>query len=371
MKLAVGCEYNRRTRRYFFRHYLPGERGRRSVTRQGRARTEIEARARLREWRDELEAQTTPQPSRGIVPTLREFVASQAWTDTQDLEGLSAGTRRYYDYALRVLVEIVGDTRLDALTAAEVERVGLALQRPRGDRRALASTTARDYAQVLLRVLRAAVEREVLPTLPVTRRVKLPKAAKPTLELTTTETAQLLEALHVSPPLRALVVIDLETGLRKSDLLALTWQQVDWEAGKLSVIQKKTDKPVTLPISKPCREALTWCRDRGVRSVKGVVLLDHRGRPWTDQVLRDAWAAAKKRAGITRRLRLHDLRHSFACALASEGLSLAVIQAALGHTSARSTERYARPTAEAVLDQLRIVQRRREGKNAKAPAGGQ
>src|ERR1019366_602818 len=57
----------------------------------------------------------------------------------------------------------------------------------------------------------------------------------------------------------------------------------------------------------------------------------------------------KALAGITRRLRLHDLRHTFASRLASRGVGLQIIAKALGHRSTRMTERYARPSREAAM----------------------
>jgi hypothetical protein len=57
-------------------------------------------------------------------------------------------------------------------------------------------------------------------------------------------------------------------------------------------------------------------------------------------------------SGITRRCRLNDLRHSFASNLASESLSLLDIRDALGHTTVRMSEGYAKPNEHAV-DRLR------------------
>lgn len=57
---------------------------------------------------------------------------------------------------------------------------------------------------------------------------------------------------------------------------------------------------------------------------------------------------AKGVAGVTRRFRFHDLRHTFGSTLASRGVSLQVIAKALGHASVRMSERYARPSQESL-----------------------
>jgi integrase len=70
--------------------------------------------------------------------------------------------------------------------------------------------------------------------------------------------------------------------------------------------------------------------------------------PFPVETLVRHFTLAKKLAGITRRFRFHDCRHTFASRLASRGVSLQVIQKALGHTSARMSERYARPDEHAL-----------------------
>ena len=55
---------------------------------------------------------------------------------------------------------------------------------------------------------------------------------------------------------------------------------------------------------------------------------------------------AKAIAGITRRFRFHDQRHTFASILATKGINAFTLRDLLGHTSTRTTERYARPSNE-------------------------
>ena len=57
--------------------------------------------------------------------------------------------------------------------------------------------------------------------------------------------------------------------------------------------------------------------------------------------LRGAWERAKLAAGLPGELRLHDLRHSFASALANAGTHLFEICTVLGHTQLSTTTRYA------------------------------
>ena len=68
------------------------------------------------------------------------------------------------------------------------------------------------------------------------------------------------------------------------------------------------------------------------------------GRPYSVTILERYFRLAKRLAGIDRRLRFHDLRHSFASDLASAGVGLQIIQKALGHSTPAMTIRYAKPS---------------------------
>ncbi len=63
------------------------------------------------------------------------------------------------------------------------------------------------------------------------------------------------------------------------------------------------------------------------------------GKPLED--LRRTWTRVKKLAGLPDGLRMHDLRHSFASALANRGIPLNEIGVVLGHTQLSTTQRYA------------------------------
>jgi integrase len=157
---------------------------------------------------------------------------------------------------------------------------------------------------------------------------------------------------------RAFFVVAIETGLRKGDLLNLRWSNVHLKEGWIRVAMQKTGFEATVPISSACAEALRDCRRRAV--VGEYVFLNESNRPLPEIAVKRYFRIAKRLAGITRPFRFHDLRHTFASTLASEGVSQQVIARALGHTSTRMTDRYARPSDEAMrsiasaLDRSRV-----------------
>jgi integrase len=82
------------------------------------------------------------------------------------------------------------------------------------------------------------------------------------------------------------------------------------------------------------------------------VFVDEAGLPLSITRIRRTFALAKKLAGITRKVRFHDLRHTYGSSLASDGLSLAIIGKVMGHTDQATTARYSRPD-QRVLDPVR------------------
>jgi integrase len=144
---------------------------------------------------------------------------------------------------------------------------------------------------------------------------------------------------------KPLFTLPLHTGLRRGDLLNLTWDRVDLKNRTLKVITKKTSTPVLLPLSETALRALQVCRSRKLSSTLWV-FTQRDGAQFSVTTMRRHHVVAKKLAGITRRFRIHDLRHSYACKLSSAGLSLQIISKVLSHASTRMCERYARPDSE-------------------------
>jgi hypothetical protein len=75
-------------------------------------------------------------------------------------------------------------------------------------------------------------------------------------------------------------------------------------------IMRKTKRPVLLPIEPRVREALDACRTRTLMSE--YVLLTQERRPYSESRIKRYFKTAKLIAGITRRFRFHDQRHTFA-----------------------------------------------------------
>ena len=125
------------------------------------------------------------------------------------------------------------------------------------------------------------------------------------------------------------------TGARKSEIAGLCWSEVDLERGYLRLGESKTGAKV-IPIGSPAVGVLA-----GVTAIEGSPFVfpasSGEGR---FQGVERIWRKVRVDGGLPK-LRLHDLRHSFASLGLARGDALPVIGAILGHADVKTTSRYA------------------------------
>ena len=144
-------------------------------------------------------------------------------------------------------------------------------------------------------------------------------------------------AEHDDPDAADVFRLLLLTGARRGEVLAARWADIDLDTGIWTkpgaTTKQKTDHVV--PLSVPARQLLA---DR-LPADSGFVFPGRNGQGHRIEV-KGNWRRICRAASI-HGLRIHDLRHSYASALASAGVGLHVIGGLLGHTQPSTTHRYA------------------------------
>jgi integrase len=197
--------------------------------------------------------------------------------------------------------------------------------------------------------------------------------------LSRAELARVVEGLDVygRTPAADCIRLIMLTGCRPGEAMLATWAQFDAQPGfwiKPAATTKQR-REHRLPLSAPALQLVDGIRTqrgRGVKPTDYVFPGQIPGQPL--QQLRTCWEAVCEHASLTD-VRIYDLRHTFAAMGAGGGLGLPIIGRLLGHTQARTTQRYAHladdPLREAADKIATAITKAGEGSKVTRLRGGE
>ena len=171
---------------------------------------------------------------------------------------------------------------------------------------------------------------------------RLPKA------LTNAEIEKLLAPMAPASPeslcTDAVLELAYASGLRLAELRGVRLEQLHLEAGFINVIGKGNKERV-LPVGRKAVEAINRYLESGRPKLitpksPANAFLTNRGTPFAAVTLWKRIKDRTRRAGVSRNVTPHMLRHSFATHLLEHGADLRVIQELLGHANISTTEIY-------------------------------
>lgn len=304
----------------------------------------------------------TAKPKSG--ETLEDYL--RRWLETTGALRLTAKSLECYQTCFtRQVIPCLGDIELDRLGTVDVEKWLVRLLAPGGrlDGKpgGVSPQTACYYTTLLRTALNDAVKRRRLNRNPCDG-VALPKAEVPEVEALTE--ADIRRVIHAARGrLRMACVLGVGLGLRRGEVCALQWADIDEAAGTVTIRRSveetaahgrrmklpKSGKPRTLPLPQFVRrELVRWRGEQAAHRLalgpgyidNGLVCARDDGSVWPTNRLSDAFAAMATRLELPSR-RFHCLRHSCATTLFGRGESAKVVQEILGHASPAFTlEKY-------------------------------
>lgn len=162
------------------------------------------------------------------------------------------------------------------------------------------------------------------------------------------ELMDLMEACPTETPVslrnQALIVVLHRAGLRISEALDLRPKDLDAHAGTLRVLHSKGDKARTVGMdAKAFKLVARWIKARtklGITNIHAPLFCTAKGGRIHTAYIRAMMPRLARKAGITKRVHAHGLRHTHAATLAANGLPINVIQKQLGHGNAAITSLY-------------------------------
>ena len=185
------------------------------------------------------------------------------------------------------------------------------------------ATINRDLS-VLRHVLYWAVDEQLLAANPLTR-MKMARERRIRRQvLAIAEEALLLGV--AKGHLRAMILIALDTGMRRGEITGQKWEDVDFSQKVIFVTRSKTPEGESreIPLTERLLTFLLECR-----KAEGLVI-DFRGSPV--RIVKRSWKSALTNAGI-RHVRFHDLRHTFNTRLMEAGVLQEIRMALMGHST--------------------------------------
>jgi integrase len=133
-----------------------------------------------------------------------------------------------------------------------------------------------------------------------------------------------------NPHLKAIILLALDAGMRRGEILKLRWQDIDFEANIIRVlgINTKTEKERVAPLT-----------DRAKAELNRIRPFSRGDRPFPFSDFKRSWATAKEIAGI-QDLHFHDLRRTAITRWVMDGNPIALAGKIAGHTQIQTTMRH-------------------------------
>ena len=242
------------------------------------------------------------------------------------------------DPPARAPVPVLGSVPLDKVRGEVVSRLLAALRR-----KGLGEKSVKNIQATLRRILASAVEWGYLDSIPPFPRVKVPQAR---WDFLSAEEAGTLVGAARTEEERAILLFALHTGARAGSSSRSSGGILDW-TNHLVVLRRSRRRGARSGrrrVDGSGVSRLTGTLERALKAIRHLrgplVFSNPDGSPLRlDQLHERVWGACR-RAGL-RRIRWHDLRHSFASQLASAGVPLRQVQEWLGHSTITMTMRYA------------------------------
>jgi len=157
--------------------------------------------------------------------------------------------------------------------------------------------------------------------------------------------------------LKPMVIISLNSGIRRGSLFALKWGDVDFETKTLTLraATMKSGKHLDLKMNKKFITTLTiWHQQSNDTSPESYIFPSPKKKGALLTGVKRSWEGVLKAAGINN-FRWHDMRHDFASQLVMKGVDLNTVRDLLGHADMKMTLRYAHLAPESKLRAVELL----------------
>ena len=321
------------------------------VTKNALAKTKTECIAKLKALRDSIKAPAPDQLKPGIL--LSDWLDS--WYQSYKKPNLRPNTQMSYERRIyQHIIPVLGNTQLDKLTTHDIQQFYADLKQNGRLLRTelygagLSDQTVRGIHTTLHAALDKAVAEKLIFRNPADG-CHLPPAKAREMQVLTPEEIQRLLIQAKEDGCFELLLLELSTGLRRGEICALQWSDLNFRTGELRVERqvhrargelvvsppktKAANRSVILPASvlsvlKEYKETVTskWMFPSPVNE----------DSPRDPATVRKRLQTVLERAGC-KKIRFHDLRHTFSTVSLEHGMDVKTLSTVIGHVSSSTT----------------------------------
>jgi integrase len=247
----------------------------------------------------------------------------------------------YYKDGLKNFGVDFSKKAMGEITVADIEKFKAKLQSSKNRRgREYQPQTIKNILNLISILFNHAIKKGLYKGENVYNRIDKIKGPKILVEyLTQSQTRKLLDVLqdYPSKPVANIIKFLLFTGIRRGEAFKLKWENVCFESRAIALLNTKSGSDKRVLISAEALKVLECQREFSKDSE--YVFPDGTGGMRNPNNNIKEWYEIRRLAGI--KIRLHSLRHTFATAAISSGVSLAVVQKMLTHKDISTTLKYA------------------------------
>lgn len=305
--------------------------------------------------------------------TLRDWLMS--WYETYVINNVKVSTRASYEGIIRNhLIPHIGYIKLVELKKVDIERMYIELVKGEGRKKKLSVKSIKNIHLVLHKALEEALQREYITKNPASianvPTLKSQNMKKKEIEIyTKEEQEQLIKVSKTDDIYGSLVIFALYSGMRKGEILALQWDDLDFEKRTISVdkqlrrirnydsnIKKKTilrfenntktdNSERIIPMMDCLKEFLKEHYKKQLENKKifkksynklNMVFCREDGAPLDPDTVLAKYHKLTENAGI-KKCTFHALRHTFATRAIESGMNVKYVSKILGHSSVEFT----------------------------------
>ena len=256
------------------------------------------------------------------------------------------------EYMARKMVDIFGNKNLSDFTLSDIEK----LQNDKL-KQGLSIRTANHYPILLKTMFRKAVDWELVDESIVKKLAKCKnlKGENKRLRYLSDEEAESLINACEPTYLKPVVITALNTGMRRNEILKLTWNRVDLKNRLILLDKTKNGERREIPINYMLYNTLSGI----IRHIGTDYVFynpkDKELKPF--ERLDRSWHTALKKAKILD-FHFHDLRHTFASWLVMSGVPLLTVSKLLGHKDIKMTLRYAHLSPDVFKEAMGVLDKK-------------